>query len=62
MIQLIISHNLFENKLLEMFNMLIGILLGPKDFLMSNASTMSNNSCGVEGVKKDVLFTFMLSI
>ena len=42
--------------------MYTGIPLGPSDSLMSNASMMSNNSYGDAGVKKNVLFVFMLTI
>ena len=39
--RLMISVNLFEKQLLEIFRMYSGILFGPNDFLISKAEMMS---------------------
>ena len=44
-----ISHNLLEKNLFEIFRIYTGILLGPNDVLLLNAKIMSNISCGVVG-------------
>ena len=46
----------------KIFNMKIGILLGPVDFLLSNASTNFSFSSGTVGVRKNDAFISFIEI